>query len=81
MRLKQSTKGVIVIGWINNGKQADCGETMKNQLMIQRLTTLGVKCRIIDIKGWRKRPWIFMQLVSLVSGEKFSDNVLIIKHQ
>lgn len=56
MRLKQSTKGVIVIGWINNGKQADCGETMKNQLMIQRLTTLGVKCRIIDIKGWRKRP-------------------------
>lgn len=63
MRLKQSTKGVIVIGWINNGKQADCGETMKNQLMIQRLTTLGVKCRIIDIKGWRKRPWIFMQLV------------------
>ena len=56
MRLKQSTKGVIVIGWINNGKQADCGETMKNQFMIQRLTTLGVKCRIIDIKGWRKRP-------------------------
>ena len=27
----------IVVGWINKGKEADCGETMKNQLMIKRL--------------------------------------------
>ncbi len=54
--------GAIVIGWINQGKPADCGETMKNQLMIQRLTQLGVKCRIIDVKGWRKHPWIFLKL-------------------
>ena len=25
----------IVIGWINKGKPADCGETMKNQVIIK----------------------------------------------
>ena len=35
----------IVIGWINKGKPADCGETMKNQLMIHRLEELGVTSR------------------------------------
>lgn len=28
---------VIVIGWINKNKTADCGETMKNQLLIKNL--------------------------------------------
>lgn len=75
MGQKKSTKGAIVIGWINHGKPADCGETMKNQLMIQRLTELGVKCRIIDIKGWRKRPWVFIQLAwDLVAHKK--DTIL-----
>lgn len=62
MGRKESTKGAIVIGWINKGKAADCGETMKNQLLIQRLEELGVRCRQIDVKGWRKHPWIFIQL-------------------
>lgn len=55
--------GVIFVGWIRKGKPADCGETMKNQLLIQRLEELGVKCRQMDFKGWRRRPWIFLQLV------------------
>lgn len=62
MGRKESTKGAIVIGWINKGKAADCGETMKNQLLVQRLEELGVRCRQIDVKGWRKHPWIFIQL-------------------
>lgn len=62
MKGSEKNPGVIIIGWINKGKPADCGETMKNQLMIQRLSEVGVKCRIIDIKGWRKRPWVFIQL-------------------
>lgn len=52
----------IIIGWINKGKTADCGETMKNQLMIQRLEKLGIKCRPIDFKNWRKHPWVFLEL-------------------
>lgn len=62
MGRNESIKGVIVIGWINKGKAADCGETMKNQLLVQRLEELGVRCRQIDVKGWRKHPWIFIQL-------------------
>ncbi len=54
---------VIVIGWINKGKPADCGETMKNQLMIQKLIDLGITCYPIDFKGWKKRPWVFLQLL------------------
>ena len=27
---------VIYIGWINKGKPADCGETVKNQLCIKK---------------------------------------------
>lgn len=53
----------IVIGWINKGKPADCGETMKNQLMIHRLEELGVKCRCVDFKNWRRHPWVFLQLI------------------
>ena len=42
--------GAIIIGWINKGKPADCGETMKNQLMIHRLEELGVKCRCVELE-------------------------------
>ena len=46
-------KSAIIIGWINKGKPADCGETMKNQLMIRKLVELGIKCRLIDFKNWK----------------------------
>ena len=52
----------IVIGGVNTGKPADCGETMKNQLMIKKLEELGVKCHQIDFKNWRRHPWIFIEL-------------------
>lgn len=53
---------VIIVGWLNKGKPADCGETMKNQLIINKLESMGVKCRQIDFKGWRKHPWVFLNL-------------------
>lgn len=45
-----SKSEAIIIGWINKGKPADCGETMKNQLMIRKLEELGIRCRQIDFK-------------------------------
>ena len=56
-------KSVIFLGWILKGKPADCGETMKNQLLIHRIEELGVKCRQVDFKDWRKHPWVFIQLL------------------
>ena len=55
-------KEAIIVGWINKGKPADCGETMKNQLCIKKLESFGVKCYQIDFKNWRKHPWVFLQL-------------------
>ena len=51
--------GIIIIGWINKAKPADCGGVMKNQLMIQKLEELGVKCRCVDFKNWKRHPWVF----------------------
>lgn len=55
-------KEAIVVGWINTGKPADCGETMKNQLLIQKLESLDIRCHLIDFKNWRKHPWVFLKL-------------------
>ena len=55
-------KEAIVVGWINTGKPADCGETMKNQLLIQKLESMNVHCHLIDFKNWRKHPWVFLKL-------------------
>ena len=59
-------KEAIIIGWINSGKLADCGETMKNQLLIQKLESFGVRCHQVDFKNWRKHPWVFLQLALLM---------------
>ena len=53
----------IVIGWVNKGKGAVCGETMKNQLMIGKLESLGVDCRVMDFYRWRSHPWTFIELL------------------
>lgn len=55
-------KEAIVVGWINTGKPADCGETMKNQLLIQKLESMDIRCHLIDFKNWRKHPWVFLKL-------------------
>jgi glycosyltransferase involved in cell wall biosynthesis len=55
-------KEAIVVGWINTGKPADCGETMKNQLLIQKLESMDVRCHQIDFKNWREHPWVFLKL-------------------
>jgi glycosyltransferase involved in cell wall biosynthesis len=56
-------KKAIIVGWINKGKTPDCGETVKNQLMIERLQALGVKCYQCDFKNWRKHPWVLIYLL------------------
>lgn len=56
-------KKAIIVGWINKGKIPDCGETVKNQLMIKRLQNLGVKCYQCDFKNWKKHPWVLLKLL------------------
>ena len=54
---------VIVIGWVNHGRAAVCGETMKNQLMIRKLEEFGVVCHIMDFYHWRRHPWVILRLL------------------
>lgn len=75
-RLFMAKNEAIVVGWIRKGKPADCGETMKNQLMIQKLEELGVHCRQIDFKDWKKHPWVFLKLAWNMIFHR--DNTLIL---
>ena len=66
----------IIVGWIDSGRRADNGETMKNQLLIKRLGELGVRCREMDFKGWRRRPWILLRLAWNMMAHKRATLIL-----
>lgn len=55
-------KSIIIIGWINYGKPAVCGETMKNQLCIKKLESYGIRCHLADFYKWKKHPQVFVKL-------------------
>ncbi|MBP3197655.1 MAG: hypothetical protein J6N21_11700, partial [Butyrivibrio sp.] len=57
------SKKAIIVGWINKGRIADCGETVKNQLMIKALQENGIKCYQCDFKNWKKHPWVIIELL------------------
>lgn len=59
--MEKNKKGVIIVGWIDRGNIPDNGETVKNQLMITRLQELGVRCRQMDFKRWKRHPWVILQ--------------------
>ena len=57
------SKKAIIVGWINKNKTPDCGETVKNQLMIKGLQEKGIKCYQCDFKNWKKHPWVILELI------------------
>ncbi len=57
---------VIVVGWVNYGHEAFNGEDMKNQLMIKKLSEMGVTCHVADFYKWKRHPWVFLKLVVLM---------------
>lgn len=54
---------LIFIGPILKCQLAQGGDTMKNQLFLQRFSQVYDKVIAIDTFGWKKRPWVFVQLV------------------
>jgi len=56
-------KKVILVGWVRTGQPATCGETMKNQQLIQQLQKYYNDICVMDFYGWRKRPWVVLQLL------------------
>jgi len=54
---------IIFVGWVNAGRPAFDGETMKNQLLIQQLRKYCDDVCVMDFYGWRKRPWVCLNLL------------------
>lgn len=54
---------LIFIGPILQGQLAQGGDTMKNQLFLQRFSQVYDEVIAIDTFGWEKRPGVFVQLV------------------
>ena len=61
--MKQMKNKLIFIGPILQGQLAQGGDTMKNQLFLQRFSQVYDCVIAIDTFGWKKRPWVFGQLV------------------
>ncbi len=56
-------KNIILIGAIRHGREAICGETMKNQLFIERFQHFFHHIYIIDTFRWQRRPWILGKIL------------------
>ena len=54
---------IIFIGLVGTGKPAIGGEIMKNQLIIRQLKKYHNNICVIDFYGWRKRPWVILNLL------------------
>ena len=53
---------IILVGAINEGGVATCGETMKNQLFVKRFKELFDKVITVDTINCKKRPWVLVKL-------------------
>lgn len=54
---------IIFIGGILEGQLPNCGETVKNQLLIAQLKALGHSVITIDTVKWRKNPFVLVKML------------------
>ena len=54
---------VILVGAINEGNVATCGETIKNQMLLEQFKQAFDKVITVDTLGWNKRPWVLLKLL------------------
>ena len=56
-------KKVILIGSVDAGHPATGGETMKNQLFIERFKEVFDRVAVVDTYRWAQRPWCLARLL------------------
>ena len=61
-----SLKTLVFIGPIGLGRIPKSGDTMKNQLFLERFNQVYDKVISIDTLNWKKRPWLIIKLVSVL---------------
>lgn len=64
-------KSLIFIGPINLGQIPTAGDSMKNQLFLDRFRQVFDRVITIDTINWKRRPWIIFQLtIALIAHPK-----------
>ena len=59
-------KNLIFIGPMNLGNIPETGDTMKNQLFLDRFVQVFDKVITIDTMNWKTRPWVMVRLVRVL---------------
>lgn len=59
----KKSKDLIFIGPLNLGSVPVTGDTMKNQLFLDRFVQVFDNVITIDTMNWKKRPWVMVRLV------------------
>ena len=54
------------MGLVRCGKAAVCGETMKNQYLIDGIKPYFKQVLVADFYGWRQRPWVLLRFIWLL---------------
>ena len=68
-------KGVIFVGWVNQGRAPVDGETAKNQYIITELKK-HCKVTVLDFYKKRKHPWVYLQALWSVITQPHATIVL-----
>ena len=63
MECNHGMNTIVLIGGLALGRTPYDGETMKNQLFLERFQQLGYKVIAVDTLHWSKRPWVMLQLL------------------
>ena len=53
---------LLFIGGVDKGHTPTNGETMKNQLYLDRFEEFFDIIHVIDTHNWKHRPWVFLQI-------------------
>lgn len=62
---------IILVGPINKGQPPCTGDTMKNQLFLERFKEVFNEVIAVDTYHWKKRPWCLLKLLfSLICNPK-----------
>ena len=54
---------LVFIGPMHLGKIPSAGDSMKNQLFLDRFVQVYDKVYTVDTAGWKRKPWILLKLV------------------
>lgn len=57
---------ILLVGGIALGQTPYNGETMKNQLLLERMQQLGYRVIAVDTLHWQHRPWMLIRLLWLI---------------